>query len=105
MREHYGDAYQPEEPRRSNGGAERETDSPYAVLNDAAMKNLRAWVLELATGKSTPGIYGLHRTAGRFDAFKGEVTNLPKDRPSSAVSSANTDAQNLSSPTDGATEV
>src|SRR5262249_12026259 len=71
MREHYGDAYQPEEPRRSNGSAERETDSPYAALNDAAMKNLKAWVPELATGKSTPGIYGLRRKVGRYDAFVG----------------------------------
>src|SRR5262245_16105353 len=70
LREHYGDAFQSEEPRQSNGH-DPDRGRPCAQLNDAAMKNLGAWVPELAVGKSVPGIYGLRRTVGRYPTFVG----------------------------------
>src|SRR5262245_616580 len=65
--------YQPE-PERVNRASGDDTDSPYAQLNDAAMKDLSAWVPDLATDKSTPGISKLRSQSGRYRSYVGVAT-------------------------------
>jgi AAA domain len=65
LREHYGDAYKPQESAPRNGaGRDPDSDSPYDQINDLAMKDLDAWVPHL-------GIHKLRPQRGRYRSYIG----------------------------------